>query len=105
VHEKNLAWRLSPGEEKMTDQKDIEKMEESLRTMIQSLDKGVHLETLLSEEGVWAAILSKGSHSDRAILSQDLLDGFFVRGEGEKDLRKALGKVVGKLNRMSQRRR
>lgn len=51
------------------------------------------------------AILSKGSHSDRANLSQDLLDGFLNRGEGEKELRKALGKVIGKLNRMVQKRR
>ena len=56
---------------------DQEKIEEELGKIVQSLDKGVHLETVLQEEGGWVAILSKGSHSDRANLSQDLLDGFF----------------------------
>ena len=84
---------------------DQEKIEEELRKMVQSLDKGVHLETTLQEEGGWVAILSKGSHSDRVNLSQGLLDGFVNRGEGEKELRKALGKVIGKLSRMAQKRR
>ena len=83
---------------------DQEKIEEELRKVVQSLDKGVHLETILQEEGGWAAILSKGSHSDRANLSQDLVDGFLNRGEGEMQLHKALGKVIGKLNRMAQKR-
>jgi hypothetical protein len=84
---------------------DREKVEEELGKIIQSLDKGVHLETTLEEEEEWVAILSKGSHSDRAHLSQGLLDGFLNRGEGKQELRKALGKVIGKLNRMTQRRR
>ena len=84
---------------------DQEKVEEELRKIIQSLDKGIHLETTLQEEGRWVAILSKGSHSDRANLSQDLLDAFLNKGAGEKELRKALGKVIGKLNRMAQKRR
>jgi hypothetical protein len=84
---------------------DQEKIEEEMGKIVQSLDKGVHLETVLQEEGGWVAILSKGSHSDRANLSQDLLDGFLNRGEGEKALHKALGKVIGKLNRMTQKRR
>ena len=83
---------------------DQEKIEEELRKVVQSLDKGIHLETILQEEGGWVAILSKGSHSDRANLSQDLVDGFLNRGEGEKELHKALGKVIGKLNRMAQKR-
>ena len=83
---------------------DQEKIEEELRRIVQSLDKGVHLEAILEEEGEWVAILSKGSHSDRANLSQELLDGFLNRGEGEKELQKALGKVIGKLNRMDQKR-
>ena len=84
---------------------DQEKIQEELGKIVQTLDKGVHLETILQEEGGWVAILSKGSHSDRANLSQDLLDGFLNRGEGEKELHKTLGKVIGKLNRMSQKRR
>jgi ribosome-associated translation inhibitor RaiA len=81
------------------------KIEGQLRKIVQSLDKGVHLEMTLQQEGGWVAILSKGSHSDRANLSQELLDGFLNRGEGEKELHKALGKVIGKLNRMAQKRR
>jgi ribosome-associated translation inhibitor RaiA len=84
---------------------DQDKIEEELGKIVQSLDKGIHLETILQEEGGWVAILSKGSHSDRANLSQDLLDGFLNRREGEKELHKALGKVIGKLNRMAQKRR
>ena len=38
--------------------------------------KGFIWETVLQEEGGWVAILSKGSHSDRANLSQDLVDSF-----------------------------
>ncbi len=84
---------------------DQEKIQEELGKIVQTLDKGVHLETILQEEGGWVAILSKGSHSDRAVLSRELLDGFLNRGEGEKELHKALGKVIGKLNRMAQKRR
>ncbi len=84
---------------------DQEKVEEELGKIIQSLDKGVRLETTVQEEGEWVAILSKGSHSDRANLSKDLLDSFLNKGTGEKELRKTLGKVIGKLNRMAQKRR
>ena len=83
---------------------DQEKIEEGLRKIVQSLDKGVYLETILQEEGGWVAILSKGSHSDRANLSQEFLESFLTKGEGEKELHKALGKVIGKLNRMAQKR-
>ena len=81
-----------------------EKIQEELGKIVQSLDKGVHLETILQEEGGWVAILSKGSHSDRAVLSQELLEGFLNRREGERELHKALGKVIGKLNRIAQKR-
>ena len=81
-----------------------ERIEEELKKIVQSMDKGVYLEAILQEEGGWVAILSKGSHSDRANLSQELLEGFLNRGEGEKELHKALGKVIGKLNRVAQKR-
>ena len=82
-----------------------ERIEEEVKKIVQSMDKGVYLEAILQEEGGWVAILSKGSHADRANLSQDLLDSFLNKGAGEKELRKALGKVIGKLNRMAQKRR
>ena len=81
-----------------------ERIEEEVKKIVQSMDKGVYLEAILQEEGGWVAILSKGSHSDRANLSQELLEGFLNRGEGEKELHKALGKVIGKLNRVAQKR-
>ena len=99
------GWVIPNEERRYGGAVDQEKIQEELGKIVQSLDKGVHLETTLEEEGGWVAILSKGSHSDRANLSQDLLDGFLNRGEGEKELHKALGKVIGKLNRMAQKRR
>jgi hypothetical protein len=84
---------------------DHAKIAEELGKMVQSLDKGVHLEMILQEEGGWVAILAKGNHSDRVNLSQELLDAFLNRREGEKELHKSLGKVIGKLNRMAQKRR
>ncbi len=80
------------------------KFEEKLREIIQSLDKNVHLEEILQEDAGWEAILSKEGHSDRVHLSQELLDAFLDRGEQEKEMHKALGKVIGKLNRAAQKR-
>ncbi len=84
---------------------DQKRIEEELRKIVQSLDRGIHLEMVLQEEAGWVAILSKGTHSDRVNLSQHMLEGFLNRGEGRKETRKALGKVIGKLNRMAQKRR
>jgi hypothetical protein len=100
VNEKVLSRR-----EEASEAVDQDKIEGEMRKIVQSLDKGIHLETILHEEGGWVAILSKGSHSDRANLSQELLDGFLKKGEGEKELHKAFGKVIGKLNRMAQKKR
>ncbi len=79
--------------------------EESLRKLVLSLDKGIHLEALLEEEGKWIAILSKGIHSDRATLAKDLVSNYLKSKKDEKELRQALGKVIGKLNRLAQQRR
>lgn len=79
--------------------------EKSLRRLVLSLDKGIHFEALLAEEGKWIAILSKGIHSDRALLAEELLSGYLKSGKGEKELRQTLGKVIGKLNRTAQKRR
>jgi hypothetical protein len=84
---------------------DLAQVEEGTRKIVGSLDKGVHLETLLEEEGEWGIILSKGTHSDRVSLSKELVEGFLKSGKGEKELRRALGKGIGRLNRMAQKRR
>ena len=84
---------------------DMAMIEEALRKIAESMDKGVRLETLMEENGKWTVILSKGNHSDKANLSQELLEGFLQTGKGGKELRHALGKVIAKLNRMAQRRR
>ena len=81
------------------------KIEEVLRKMVESLDKGVRLETLMDEEGEWTVILSKGNHSDKAKLSRELLEEFLQTGKGGKEVRHALGKVIAKINLLSQRRR
>lgn len=83
---------------------DLGPMEESVKKLVVSLDKGVHMEALLEEEGEWIAILSKGTHSDRANLAKELIAGYMESGKGEKELRHALGKVIGKLNRLGQKR-
>ena len=83
---------------------DQAKLEGELGRILQSLDKGVHLEEILEEEGGWAAVVSKGVNSDRVHLSRELLEALLEKGEREKEVHKALGKVIGKLNRAAQKR-
>ena len=84
---------------------DLEKLEEAMKKMVESLDKGTRLETIVEEPDEFRIILSKGTHSDRAALSRELLEDFLERGKGGHEVRKAIGKVISKLNRMGQRRR
>jgi len=84
---------------------DLEKLEEAMKKMVESLDKGTRLETIVEEPDEFRIILSKGTHSDRATLSRELLEDFLERGKGGHEVRKAIGKVISKLNRMGQRRR
>lgn len=84
---------------------DLKGIEESLRKLIAALDKTIRLEALWEEEEGWVAILSKGSHSDRTVLSRQWMESYSASGKHEKELRHALGKVIGKLNRLAQRRR
>jgi len=83
----------------------LPQMEEALRRLVRSLDKAIQLEALTEGEKGWVAILSKGTHADRANLSREQMEGLLQGGKGEKELRHALGKVIGKLNRMAQKRR
>ena len=84
---------------------DLEKVEEELRKIVGSLDKGTRLEAVTREEGEYRVILSKGVHSDRAVLSGDLLEDFLERGKRGQELKKVVGKVISKLTLMNQRRR
>ena len=84
---------------------DMEKLEEAMRKMVESLDKATRLEAVVEEKDEFRVILSKGTHSDRAALSRELLEDFLERGKGGHEVRKALGKVVSKLTLMGQRRR
>jgi len=84
---------------------DPAEMAATIRKLVSSLDKGVRLDSLMEEAGKWTVILSKGNQTDKATLSPDLLDGFLQTGKGGKEMRHALGKVIAKINLLSQRRR
>jgi hypothetical protein len=84
---------------------DQEKIEEAMKKMVESLDKGTRLEAVVEENDEFRVILSKGTHSDRATLSRELAEDFLERGKRGHEVRKAIGKVISKLTLMGQRRR
>ncbi len=83
---------------------DVEKLEETMRKMVESLDKGTRMEAVVEEKDEFRVILSKGTHSDRATLSRELAEDFLERGKRGHEVRKAIGKVISKLNQMSRKR-
>jgi hypothetical protein len=89
----------------MVREMDLEKIEEAMKKMAESLDKGTRLEAVLEDQDEFRVILSKGTHSDRATLSKELLEDFLERGKRGHEVKKAIGKVISKLNRMGPRRR
>jgi len=84
---------------------DLEKIEEAMKKMVESLDKAAHLEAVLEDKDEFRVILSKGTHSDRATLSREVLEDFLERGKGGHEVKKAIGKVISKLNLSAQKRR
>jgi hypothetical protein len=84
---------------------ELEKIEEAMKKLVESLDKGTRLEAVVEEKDEFRVILSKGTHSDRATLSRELAEDFLERGNRGHEVRKAIGKVVSKLTLMGQRRR
>ncbi len=84
---------------------ELEKIEEALRGMVASLDKGVRLEALQQEDDRFRAVLAKGNHSDRATLERELLEEFAGAGQRGPEIKKIIGKVISKLNRLAQGRR
>jgi hypothetical protein len=89
----------------MVSNMDLDKIEEAMRKMVESLDRGARLEAVVEDPDEFRVILSKGTHSDRAALSRELLEDFLERGKRGHEVRKAIGKVISKLNLMGQRRR
>ena len=89
----------------MVSDMDLEKIEEAMKKMVESLDKGTRLEAVVEEKDEFRVIISKGTHSDRATLSRDLLEDFLEREKRGHEVRKAIGKVISKLTLMGQRRR
>ena len=96
--------RVSFPASKVSDM-DLEKIEEAMKKMVESLDKGTRLEAVVEDPDEFRVILSKGTYSDRATLSRELLEDFLERGKRGHEVRKALGKVVSKLTLLGQRRR
>ena len=84
---------------------DLDKIEEAMKKMVGSMDKGTRLEAVLDDKDGFRVILSKGTHSDRAILSKELLEDFLGGGKGGHEVKKAIGKVISKLTLMGQKRR
>ncbi len=81
------------------------KIEEAMKKMLDSLDKGTRLETVIEEDKEFRVIVAKGTHSDWASFSKDLLEDFVERGKSGHEVKKILGKVVSKLNLSAQKRR
>jgi len=88
----------------MVNNMDPDKIEEAMKKMVGSLDKGTRLEAVVEDPDEFRVILSKGTHSDRAALSRELLEDFLERGKRGNEVRKALGKVISKLNLMGRKR-
>ena len=84
---------------------DLVKIEDAMKKMVGSLDKGTRMEAVLEDNEEFRIILSKGTHSDRATLSKELLEGFLEGGKGGHEVKKTIGKVISKLNLMGQRAR
>ena len=79
-------------------------IEEAMKKMVESLHKGTRLEAVIEEQDEFRVILSRGTHSDRATLTRELLEDFLERGKRGHEVRKAIGKVISKLNLMAQKR-
>jgi len=84
---------------------ELGKVEEAMKKVVESLDRGIRLEAVLEDKDEYRVILSKGNHSDRANLSRQLLGDFLEGGKGGQEVRKAIGKVISKLNLTARKRR
>lgn len=83
---------------------DQEKIEMEMKKIVRSLDKGARLEAVLKEEKEYRLTLSKGTHSERAVIAEDLMEDFLERGKRGQEIKRAVGKVVSMLTLMGQKR-
>ncbi len=84
---------------------DPEKIEMEMKKIVRSLDKGARLEAVLKEEKEYRLTLSKGTHSERAVIAEDLMEDFLKRGKRGQEIKRAVGKVVSMLTLMGQKRK
>jgi alpha-galactosidase len=84
---------------------DQEKIEEEMKKIVRSLDQAARLEAVLKEGKEYRLILSKGTHSERAVIAEDLMEDFLERGKRGHEVKKAVGKVVSMLTLMGRRGR
>jgi hypothetical protein len=83
---------------------DVQKVEDAMKKMIPAVDKGARLEAVIMEKEEVRVIVAKGTQSDRVTFSGEAMNDFLKKGIGGQEIRKGIGKVVSKMNRMSQRR-
>jgi hypothetical protein len=83
----------------------LEDIEKEMKKMVGSLDRGTRLEAVLKEEKEYRLILTKGTHSERAVIAEDLMEDFLERGKRGQEVKKAVGKVISMLTLMAQKRR
>jgi hypothetical protein len=102
--EANLPESRARVRGKWVKEMDLQKIEEELKKAVASLDKGTRLETVLVEEDEYRVVLSRGTLSDRASLSKELLEEFLETGKRGHEVKKVLGKVISKLTLLAQRR-
>lgn len=83
---------------------DLKEIEEAMKKTVESMDRGARLEAVLEEEDEFRLILWKGNHSDRAVFSKELLEGFVKEGRSGHEVKKIIGRTISKLNRVAQKR-
>jgi hypothetical protein len=93
------------GSKKRNAKMNPEDIEKEMKKIVGSLDRGTRLEAVLKEEKEYRLILTKGTHSERAVIAEDLMEDFLERGKRGQEVKKAVGKVVSMLTLMAQKRR
>ncbi len=84
---------------------EMTQIEEELKKLIASLDKGARLEAVTDEEEEFRVIVSKGTHSDRGEIAKGLMEDYLATGKGGHELKKILGKVISRLSSPAREKR
>ena len=82
-----------------------EDIEKEMKKIVGSLDRGTRLQAVLKEEKEYRLILTKGTHTERAVIAEDLMEDYLIRGKRGQEVKKAVGKVISMLTLMGQKRR